>query len=320
MTEAYNAQCGDELDYTPATALTGGDVIQLSDGRAAVVIRDIAASAKGAVAVHGVFTVPKTASIVILDGGDVYWDFSANKAHFKPVDDRDYLIGVAVGDAASADTTMKVALNVQGRYKVDIMRDPYVSTLVGTAAANGLGVPYRNGGSLLFKITATSEAQKVDALSIPGFSLDSNAIIEAAFHLPNGGSGSASDFSIGAANATHASDADSITDSLFIHLDGGSTTINAECDDGTNEVAATSTTKTFTAGQATANIVEAWMDVRDPSNVKFYIDGVRVLSGTTFNISASTATWKLLAHLEKSAGTETADMSINKLRARTMEQ
>lgn len=320
MAEAIRYQDGCSLDYTPDAAVSGGEVRQLADGRAGVVPVDVASGALGSIQTEGVFTVLKTANIVFLDGGKVFWDHSANTATFKSVSDRDFYLGTAVGDTAGSASTVKVNLNVHPVYKCDLARDAYNSVLVGTAALNGLGYPYREGGALRFNITATNEAQKVDAIGIEGFTNSANAIIECAFRMPNGGSGSASDFSIGVANATHASNADTITDSIFFHMDGGSTTINAECDDGTNETAATTTATTFTAGSALTNRVEGWIDFRDPSSVKFYLDGIRVASGTTFSVAASTATWLLLAHVEKSTGTETADMIIDWLRARTAQQ
>ncbi len=320
VAEASFYQCDESLDYTPDAAVLSGEVRQMSDGRAGVCVGDIAITTLGAIRTEGVFTVLKTASICFLDGGKVYWDHSANKAHFKAVNDRDFYIGVAVGDAASTDTTLKVNLNVAPRYNVELARDPYISVLVGTSALNGYGYPYREGGALRFNITATSEAQKSDAISVDGFSPAANPIVEVAFRMPNGGSAGASDFSLGLANASHATDADSITDSIFFHMDGGATLIKAECDDGTNETAATTTAVSFVAGTAVANRVEGWIDCRDLTNVKFYLDGVRVASGTTFSVAAATNTYFLLAHVEKTTGTETADMTVDWMRCRLMQQ
>lgn len=310
----------DNITLTAEAAYTGGEVAQLADGRAGVYPRDVASGALGVAETEGQFTVAKTTSMVFLDGGRVYWDHSANKAHFKKVSDRDFYIGRAVGDAASAATTMVVNLNVNPPYDLDIVRDPYTSVLVGTAALNGLGYPYRDGGALRFNITATSEAQKVDALSVDGFALSANAIIEGAFRTAAGGSGSASDFSIGVANASHASNADTITDSLFIHLDGGSLNILAESDDGTTEVAATDTTADYATGLTNATRTEFWLDMRNPADVQIYIDGALVLPSTVFNLAASVATWYLLVHLEKSTGTETADLIVDWLKARFAQQ
>lgn len=311
---------GLSLDYTPAAAVTGGDVTQLADGRAAVIPTDVAAGSLGAARVAGVFKVQKTADINILDGGRVFWDYSANKAHFKAVNDRDFYMGVAVGDSPDTQTYVYVALNIEPRYLLDLARDPYISVIAGTAAFNGLGFPYREGGALRFALTSTNEAQKVDALSVAGFSPDANAIAEMAFRMPNGGSGSASDFTIGIASGTHATDFESVAEFAAIHLDGGATAINAESDDGTTDVAPTDTTKVFSAGTALSKRVECWIDTRDKANVKFYVDGVRVLTGTTFTLAAATGPLFLIAHLEKTTGTETADMTIDWLRARIAEQ
>lgn len=312
--------CESTLDYTPEAALSAGEVIQTADGRAGVPSVNLAASVVGAVVTEGVFTVAKTASIYFIDGDPVYWDHSANKAYFKSVSDRDFFIGTAVGDAAEADTTMKVNLNVRPEWKIELARDPYLTAPVGTQALGGFLPPAREGGAIAFKLTATSEAQKADALSVERLAPGSNMVVEGAFRMPNGGSGSASDFSIGLANATHATDADSITDSIFLHMDGGSTAIKAECDDGTNETAATDTTITFTAGTAMANQVHFKIDCRDLSSIKYYINGARVLSGTTFSVAAMTNSLGLLVHLEKTTGTETADMTIDYLRVRTAQK
>lgn len=319
MAEANFVQDGDSIDYTPVVAVTAGELIQLSDGRAGYAATAIAAGVLGAIRVKGVVELTKTASICFLDGGKVYWDASAGKAHFKQVNDRDYYVGMVVGDTAGSASVVRVNLNVFQRTKVDLARDSYASVLVGTAALNGFGFPYREGGSLRFNITATSEAQKVDALALEGCSYAANPIVEFAFRGAVG-SGSASDFSLGVANATHASDADSITDSCFIHLNGNDLNIYAECDDGTNETTATDTTVDYVATAVLGSRVECWIDMRDMSSIKFYVDGIRVLSGTTFSMAASTATLYPIVHVEKTTGTETAAINVDWMTMRTMEQ
>lgn len=324
MTTTYEAlRYKDEdciTDFTAEAAYTGGEVIQTANGRAAIVPRDVASGAAGVAESEGIFTVAKTTSMVILDGGKVYWDHSANKAHYKAVSDRDFYIGTAVGDAASADTTMKVRLNAVPVYAVDIMRDPITSVIAGTAAAGGFGYPRTLGGSMGFYITATSEAQKVDALSVDGFTNSANAIVEMALRFPTGGSGSASDYNVGIASGTHATDADSIAQHLFAHFDGASTNINFQSKDGSTTVTSTDSTIDYTAAATQAARVEIWFDCRTTTSVKVYVDGARVLSGTTFDVSAAASTWLLLAHAEKTTGTETGDMIVDWLRARIAQQ
>lgn len=316
--EAIYRQPGEALDYTPDAAQAAGEVYQLKDGRCAVTSVDVAASVLGAAVVKGVFRVEKTASIAILNGGRVYWDHSANKAHYKKVNDRDFYMGRAVGDSSESDTTVDVQINVDPSYDIDLNNDPALTVLVGTPAALAVSFNYprRLGGSNLYYLSATNEAQKVDLISTDGFAKSANAIVELAFRVPVGGSGSASDYSLGVASATHATDADSIAESVFIHLDGGSTNIYAESDDGTTEVAATDTTIDFTAGTAASTRVEVWMDMRDPADVQIYINGALVLGSTVFNVDAATGPFFLLTHLEKTSGTETADLIVDWMRAR----
>ena len=319
--EAYYKQEGWQRDYTPAANTTGGTVIQLADGLAGVMVSDTDADKLGAVRVAGHFTVDKTSGVAILDGGQVFWDHSANTATYRQVSDRDFYLGTAVGDAASAATSLVVDLNRKASYKVDFSQDAAAnSVIVGTAAAGGFGYPIRKGGSNTFLVTSTNEAQKVDLLSVQGWATGANSIVEGAFRVVSDGSGTATDVSLGCASATNATDADSIAESVFIHLNGNEANIYAESDDGTTEVAATDTTIDYTEGSALANRVEFWMDFRDPADVQIYINGALVLGSTVFNVSAAAGPWFLLAHVEKTASTDTYELAVDWLRVRTSEK
>lgn len=314
--EAAFVQCGDTLDYTPDADRVTAEVIQLADGRAGAMCHDVSSGVRGAVQTEGVFKVLKTASIVFLDGGEVYWDHSANAAHFRKVNDRDFFIGTAVGDAASADTTLLVNFNVAPTWTLDAMREAVLSVPTGTAAAGGFGYPVRLGGAAQLELTATSEAQCVDILTVDRVAVGANPIVQAIIRPVTNGSGAAVDFSIGLANGTSTTDADAVTEHVFFHIDGSDTKIYAQSKDGTTTVSATDTTTTITAGSAVANRKELWIDARDISSVKLYVDGVRVLSGTTFVLSAATGPLGLLAHIEKTSGTTTGKFLIDALRAR----
>lgn len=321
MPEATRYQeCDDVRDYTADAALTAGEVLQLRDGRAAVIPVATASGDGVGAQTEGIFKVLKTASIVILDGGDVSWDHSANTATYNQVSDRDFFLGTAVGDAAASDAYVYVNLNKRASYKIDLIDSAFASVLVGTAAAGAFGYPARLGATAVLELSATNEAQKVDLLSIQGFAPGANPIVEVSFRVLNDGSGTTPDLSLGIADGTHASDADSIAQSVFFHLDGNTTTINAECDDGTNETAATTTATTYTEGSTLACRVEGWIDARDLSSVKFYVNGAGVASGTTFSIAAASGTLFLLAHLEKTIGTDVYRVAVDKFRVRTGQQ
>lgn len=302
------------------SSTSAGEVWQLPGGLAAFQNFNAPANAGDVLfQTDGVCTVTKTSGVVILDGGEVYWDHSANAATFRKVNDRDFYIGRCVGDAQSLDATARVDLNKNPRYDIDALRDGGLIVPVGTQAVGAFGYPKNLGGANQFELTATNEAQKIDLLTVDRFDLAANAIIEAVIRVPANGSTSDVDFNIGVANGTDATDADSITESVFFHIDGGSTAINAESDDGTTQVAATDTTTTFSAGSAVANRKYLWIDMRDPADVQLYVDGVNVLPATTFDVSAATGPLGLLVHLEKVSGTATGNFVVDKFTARFSE-
>jgi predicted RecA/RadA family phage recombinase len=320
VSDASRVKLTSHQTITVAVAAQAYEIRQLSDGRAGVLDQSVgAAPAESAeFATSGQYVVTKASGIVILDGGRVYWDHSANQATYFRSNDRDFYIGRAVGDAATGDTTVTVNLNVDARDDLDIASDPFDTVIVGTQALGGLGL-YRRGSAHQMILSSVNEAQKVDMLSTDGFSPNANAIVDIALRVVSA-TGTAPDFNIGIANGTNATDADNITESVFIHLDAGSTLVRAESDDGTTEIASSSTGINYTAGAGLGARYEAWIDCRDPANVKIYVNGTQVLTGSTFKIDAAAGPLRLLAHLEKTASTDTAEVIVDWLRARFMEQ
>jgi len=321
MADAIPLRNGSEYRKTAAASIAGGEVHQLPNGMAGYKT-GLTSAALGDTAgfeTDGQVTLTKTAGFVGLAGGRAYWDHSANAVTYKKVNDRDFYLGRFAEDATSAATTCVVTLNVDPPYDLDLHRDPCLSTTVGTAAAGGLGYPVRLGGCAVLELTATNEAQKTDLLTVDRFAVAANAIVEGAFRIINDGSNATQDFNIGVANGTHASDADQITESLFIHVDGNSTNLAVESDDGTTEVAATDSTIDYTEGSSVSERVEFWMDLRDPADIQVYINGSLVLGATAFKLDAATGPLGLLAHLEKSSSTDVYKVGVDWLRARYQE-
>lgn len=323
MPDARLVRSWDAAVVRSANATDKGEVWQLADGSAAYQ-DELAARSSGLdtnFTTSGVVTITKSTGIVILDGGRVYWDHSANAATYKKVNDRDFYLGRAVGDAQSADSTLNVNLNVDPPYDIDLLRDGALSVPTGTQALGGFGFPKVFGGSLSLELTATNEAQCIDLFSVDRVAVAANPIAEFIIRIAANGSTSAVDLNVGLANGTSTTDADAIAESAFFHIDGGSTAINAESDDGTTEVAATDTTTTFTAGTAVANRKEFWIDARNPADLQYYVDGVNVLPSTVFVLSAATGPLGLLVHLEKTSSTATAGpVYIDAARLRIAEQ
>tara|TARA_A100001391_G_scaffold67141_1_gene42886 strand:+ start:743 stop:1531 length:789 start_codon:yes stop_codon:yes gene_type:complete len=82
---------------------------------------------------------------------------------------------------------------------------------------------------------------------------------------------------------------DGFADTVAFRLGGGSTAANniyAEGDDGTTDIPPTDTGIDFVSG----TFVKLKIDMTNLASVKFFIDDVRVLESTTFNLSAMAAT------------------------------
>lgn len=306
MPEALLRQEGVCVDFTPTAAVNGGQVVQLPDGRAGVVAGDLAAGQKGAAQVSGIYKVAKATGFALLAGGRLFWDYSANAAHFKSVNDRDFYLGTVVGDVAPADTWVEVALNQAQRNLFDAAHDPAMTTLVGGASIT------RRGGTHKLTLAATNEAEKVDLIAKQGCAPNAKFILEARIQVVSDGAGSAVDFNVGVASATHATDFDAIAEFVSVQMDANNTQVNVQSDDGVTDVALADSLVDVVEGTA----YEVWIDGRDRANVKIYIDGNRVLSGTTFTLAAAAGQLYPIAHAEKTASTDTYDADIDWLRMR----
>lgn len=293
-----------------------GEVIQLSDGRCGLVPQDTDDQVTFLPVVDGAKALRKTAGVMFVKGDEVWWSWSNDSATYRPSGSRDFYCGTSAEDVIGTAATVLTNLNARPSYKIDLVRDAFESTPVGTLALGGFGLFYRGG--LKLRLDATSEAQKIDALSKESFAAGTPAVVDIVFSVVSDGAGATPDVSIGVASDTHASDADLIAQSCFIHLDGNATPVKAESDDATTDTPATSTGSTYTEGAT--NRVYCKIDLRVPSSVKFYVNGQRVLTATTFDVSAAALAWKALVHLEKTTGTDTYELDLERLTVRTMEQ
>lgn len=301
------------VGYTAVAAVDGGQVVSLPDGRAAVVPTDLAAGDLGSASTEGIYSVTKAASQVWIDGAPIWWDHSANAATCVPpltTGDKDFYLGTAVGDVASATTTGKVLLNTQPAYVIDMHATGGDTAVVLTA---GTPYIYSRGATLEAGFSATAEAQKLDWLSKRSVPVGSNWILEAVVEVVTNADADVGDLNIGVANATHASDADSITESCFFHFDmGADLNLDAESDDGTTEVAATDTTIDWAVGTP----IHLVIDGRNHEDIQMYVNGVLVLGSTTFTLAAATGPLKALFHLEKSSNDSPGVVQVDMLRVR----
>lgn len=314
MSEAVNINDSDCLPVTtPSAGYSAGEVLQLTDGRAGYVagLRALTSGDEAGIQVKGRVTVTKTASVVILKGGRVYWDRSAGSATpLRGITGDNFYLGVAAEDAASADTTVDVDLNVKPEYFFDMHVDAMDHVAVGTVSQKSIG------GQQYLAFTTASEAEKLDLLSVKSVPVTIPFVFEAIWRVQTAADADVGDFNIGVANDTHASDADSITESCFFHNDSGADlNLDAESDDGTTEVAATDTTVDIVAGTD----VEVWIDARDLTDIQMYVNGVLVLPSTVFKLDKATGPLKALAHWEKSSNDTAGEVRVTHMAIRTFD-
>lgn len=112
MSEAIIRQEAGQQDYTPAGASSAGEIVQIADGRAGVVVADLAASEKGSLYLQGVFDVLAATGVTFVIGETVFWDASANTAiNSEDTGLADFAIGTAVAAKASGVLVVRVDLN-----------------------------------------------------------------------------------------------------------------------------------------------------------------------------------------------------------------
>jgi predicted RecA/RadA family phage recombinase len=112
MPVATFVQDGCAIDYTPGSAVAAGDVVVQGD-LIGVAKRPIAANELGALAVEGVFDVPKATggSTAIAAGVNVYWDVAEAVAKTDSESGANKLLGKTVKAAGDSDATVRVRLS-----------------------------------------------------------------------------------------------------------------------------------------------------------------------------------------------------------------
>jgi predicted RecA/RadA family phage recombinase len=153
-------QDSEAIDYTPASAVSAGQVVVLAD-LIGVAKLDIAANVLGALHIRGIFDFPKvtTGGSAIAVGTTVYWNSDTSNAQATASTYKQ--LGKVVRAAVDADTTVRVALN------------GLVSTSVNPLAA-GIADPGASGAipvtasGYVDLVTAAAETRTLAAPSFKG--------------------------------------------------------------------------------------------------------------------------------------------------------
>jgi predicted RecA/RadA family phage recombinase len=151
---------GDAIDYTPASAVYGGDIVLVGTVPCLVTV-DIAANVKGSVKTDGVWKIPKT-SDTFTAGDAVYWDADGDPvtgtAGTGAADSSaatGNLLGMATADAATGDDYVYVKANGMKRTATiagSVTADDITATdsslgIAGIAAAQGGAIVVTGGTS-----------------------------------------------------------------------------------------------------------------------------------------------------------------------------
>jgi predicted RecA/RadA family phage recombinase len=175
-------QTGESIDYTPVAAVTAGDVVVLGT-LPCVAQADIAAGAKGSLALGGVWKIPQKAEIVTA-GDDVYWDAAgdpvtgtAGTGAATAATASVYYMGVAVETTAATDSYVKVKLNAANR----------TATIGGSVTATAIAA---EDSSLAISGLAGSAGSAGGAVPITGGAGHTNGVGGAVSQTGGAGSGS----------------------------------------------------------------------------------------------------------------------------------
>ncbi|MGA1846773.1 DUF2190 family protein [Deferribacter abyssi] len=103
-------QSGDIINFTPSADVKSGDVIKMND-RFGIAMTDIAAGKVGAVAVVGVWEVPKATGEAWVVGQQLYWDNTNKVVTVSDGTGTNAKFGFAVEAAADTATTGIAKIN-----------------------------------------------------------------------------------------------------------------------------------------------------------------------------------------------------------------
>ena len=112
MATAIFVHDGKSIDYTPGADVSAGDVVVQAD-LVGIAKLDIAANALGALAVVGVFDLPKATGVGsgIAAGANCYWDEAEQVAKTDAEAGANKLLGKAVAAAGDDDATVRIRLS-----------------------------------------------------------------------------------------------------------------------------------------------------------------------------------------------------------------
>ncbi|MFQ5489438.1 MAG: hypothetical protein ACE5GE_01845 [Phycisphaerae bacterium] len=190
--------------------------------------------------------------------------------------------------------------------EVNTTDGPWKKIEVG--AATGSAVTDAHAGEYALTLTAASGAE--DAVLYQGdrktFDIDSELIFECRAKVVTPGTGTTVVFGLA---GDHNLDKDTVAQNVWFRLQGGMDLL-VESDDGTTDIDDIDTTVNLVSGAYGIFRI----DLTDPADVRFYMNGQRLASTTTFDMSAFTGRLQPYFSLDKASGTGAATLTLDWVR------
>ncbi len=145
MAQAVYVQTGARIDYTPAVAVTGGDIVVQNAEFVGIASADIAAGRLGALAIEGVFDVAKQVGVLTTFevGDNVYWDDLNDRA--VTIGGGNAYLGKCIRAAANNDSSVRVklvtTLEVPLAYSTDAASSSVLNTTTETPFNKSITIP-----------------------------------------------------------------------------------------------------------------------------------------------------------------------------------
>lgn len=174
QTKAEMYSAGVALDYTPVSAVTGGDIVVIGS-IPLLAVNDIAAAAKGSLQTGGVWKVPK-ATGALTQGDSIYWHTAgspvtgtASSGAADGTASGGYLIGMATADALSGDSYVYV-LATSAKRTATIAGSVTADDITGSDSSLGVaGLAAAQGGAIVVTGgTSSTGANAGGAVSLVG--------------------------------------------------------------------------------------------------------------------------------------------------------
>lgn len=185
--------------------------------------------------------------------------------------------------------------------------DPATPWLIADTSAAGTPTYVRNASNAVLTLTSTSEVQNVCLHHGDALSFDIDDLLSAEFRVRVSGCTSGTTISWGMASARNDTPASMTALALFQMVGATSTTdVTVETDDNVTDTAPVST-----ATALSTTFKRFVIDFSNKSDIKFYIDGVRVAPRTTFTMAGYSSGLQPFIQIQKTSSANTDAVTVD---------